>query len=619
MWRDLPRQVALDLAPAPGRLAMTWRVALLCALVAAAAMIYKVPEAAISCYLVIFIARPDGAECVAQALGLIVLVFLVVAAMVPVIQLTADAPLARILVIAAASCAFVWLGAVSRLGEIGSIIGLVVAYILTLVDQVPAGEIATRGLLYAAEMAILPMVLMIAFNLVLGRSPHRLLRATVVQRLAAAAEFLDAPDAARRMSVDGELAQGMAGSDLQVRLARAFHTAPDAAVAWLAGAAASSYRLLLALGSLDRATPEPARRAFAQSCRRAADAVAAGQRPEAAPGVAPTGNAMLDAAHAALAGLSLPDGGTSVTAAKQRFFVDDAFTRPGYQQYALKTTAAAVTCYLAYSLIGWQGIHTAMITCYVAALGTTGETVHKLALRIGGCLVGALMGFLAIAFVIPHLDSVGGLAVLVFAGLLPAAWVAAGSQRISYAGVQIGLAFLLTILTGFGPSVDMDAGRDRIVGILLGNTVVYLVFTGIWPRSAALDARERLADALRRLAALAAQEPDVRVIGDAAQVEAAATQAAEQIRLLPYEPRSQRPTPSGITRLQDLVAEIRALVPVVLFARERSDAVAATLRSLADRIDERAQHAAGTEARDATGDGTDLEARVLRIERLTAA
>jgi multidrug resistance protein MdtO len=555
VWRDLFRQVGRDLAPYPGRSGMTWRVALLCALVTGAAMIHKVPEAAISCYLVIFLARPDGAECVAQALGLIVLVVVVVGAMVPVIQLTADAPLVRIVVIAAVSFAFVWLGAVSPLGEIGSIVGLVVAYILTLVDQVPAGEIATRGLLYAAEMAILPMVLMIAFNLVLGRSPHRLLRESVAARLAAAADFLDAPDAAHEARIDAELASGMEVTDRRVRLARAFHTAPAAAVTWLSGAAATTYRLLLAVRALPPGTEAGLRQTdkkkivLAQSCRDAAIAIGAGRRPEVAGIVQSSGDTMLDAAHAALAALARPDGGATAPPAKQHFFAADTFSNPFYQQYALKTTAAAVLCYLLYSLIGWQGIHTAMITCYVAALGTTGETIHKLALRICGCLAGAVLGFLAILYVIPHLSSVGGLGVLVFLGVLPAAWVSAGDARIAYAGVQIGLAFLLTILNGFGPSVDMDAGRDRIIGILLGNLVVYLVFTGLWPRSAALDARERLAQALAGLARLAAQEPAARMqsVAEAAGVEAAAARATGQVRLLPFEPRAQRP-PAGHRR-----------------------------------------------------------------------
>lgn len=59
-----------------------------------------------------------------------------------------------------------------------------------------------------------------------------------------------------------------------------------------------------------------------------------------------------------------------------------------------------------------------MVTCYVASLGTIGETTHKLMLRICGCLLGAAMGVAAIVFVIPHLTSVGGLMALVFIAAL---------------------------------------------------------------------------------------------------------------------------------------------------------------------------------------------------------
>ncbi|MFT7721222.1 MAG: hypothetical protein QM788_00030 [Roseateles sp.] len=194
---------------------MTWRVALLCMLVAGAAMLYKVPEAAIGCYLVIFLARPDGAECVGQAIGLIVLASIVVLALAPVIQVTADDPLLRIAVIAATSFAFVFLGAASQLGEIGSIIALVIAFILTLVDDVPAGEVVTRGLLYAWQMTSMPMALMIVFNLLLGTGPHRLLRDTIAGRLAAGAEALEGilahPGEPRRPARRGHGGQRQAG------------------------------------------------------------------------------------------------------------------------------------------------------------------------------------------------------------------------------------------------------------------------------------------------------------------------------------------------------------------------------------------------------------------------
>jgi multidrug resistance protein MdtO len=69
-------------------------------------------------------------------------------------------------------------------------------------------------------------------------------------------------------------------------------------------------------------------------------------------------------------------------------------------------------------------------------------------------------------------------------------WIALGSPRVAYAGWQILLAFGLTTLQGYGPTLDMQAARDRVIGILLGNFVITLVFVFVWPM--------RIGDAIRR-------------------------------------------------------------------------------------------------------------------------
>jgi len=96
----------------------------------------------------------------------------------------------------------------------------------------------------------------------------------------------------------------------------------------------------------------------------------------------------------------------------------DAFTNPEHVRYALKTTSAAMFCYVLYSLLDWPGIHTCLITCYIVSLGTTAETVEKLTLRILGCLVGAAAGIAAIVYLIPHVTSIGALMIVVFLGAL---------------------------------------------------------------------------------------------------------------------------------------------------------------------------------------------------------
>ena len=166
---------------------------------------------------------------------------------------------------------------------------------------------------------------------------------------------------------------------------------------------------------------------------------------------------------------------------KGGFFLPDAFTNPAHVQYALKTTGAAMFCYVVYMLLDWPGIHTCLITCFIVSLGTAAETVEKQALRFVGCGIGAAAGLAAIVFLMPNVTSIGGLMGVVFLAALASGWIAAGGPRISYVGFQLAFAFFLSVIQGAAPAFDMTIARDRTIGILFGNLVVAVVFTQIWP------------------------------------------------------------------------------------------------------------------------------------------
>lgn len=159
----------------------------------------------------------------------------------------------------------------------------------------------------------------------------------------------------------------------------------------------------------------------------------------------------------------------------------DAFTNPTYVRYALKVTLAAMVCYIIYTALDWPGIHTAFITCCFISLESVGATLHKGALRLAGCAVGGSLGFLSIMYLVPHMESIVSLVFLIAAVTALAAWVAAGSERIAYAGLQIGLAFYMCILQNFQPETDFTKIRDRLVGVVLGIIVTTLVYRYVWP------------------------------------------------------------------------------------------------------------------------------------------
>lgn len=84
--------------------------------------------------------------------------------------------------------------------------------------------------------------------------------------------------------------------------------------------------------------------------------------------------------------------------------------------------------------------------------------------------------------------------------LATAAWIAAGSERIAYAGIQIGFTFALAFLSWFAPLTNLTELRDRVLGILLGVLVSSIVHLYLWPDSEAPQLKTRLAALYRRLA-----------------------------------------------------------------------------------------------------------------------
>ena len=568
-WGRMLRQVKRDLAYFPGRLAMAWRVGALCALMTLVAMLYGIPESAISCYLILFVMKPDAAESMAMAIAVTLLVSIVVGLILLILPYTLESAPLRMAVLVLSSFAFLWLGSASKLGPVGSIIALVIAFIMSLLGDAPNGELAVRAVLYAWLMAASPMLLLVAFNLFIGRPPWKLLRASLAERLEVAGAALRHPDAPSLRKVEELLREGQSEHQQRAMLVRIFHLRPAAEAAWLTAAVNSSYRLLLAISALNKTVPALTRPELADWCSSAAEAITTGQVVEP-PAFNQSGKN--DEVTHALVQLATPDNAVETSAPKASFLAADAFTNPVHQQFALKTTAASVICYLVYTALDWQDIHTAMITCYVAALGTAGETVHKLTLRIVGCLIGALMGVLSLIFIVPSLSDIGQLMALVLGALLLSAWVSSGNERIAYAGIQIGLAFLLTVLHGFGPSTDLGVALDRVLGILLGNLVVYLLFTYVWPVAIADFVRTRIRSLVTGLSNLAALAPTERpaAIRQAAAVEEELTTAREALRLVPFEPRSLRPSPEEYRRLQAILGEMENLCPALFLPFDKS-------------------------------------------------
>jgi multidrug resistance protein MdtO len=187
---------------------------------------------------------------------------------------------------------------------------------------------------------------------------------------------------------------------------------------------------------------------------------------------------------------------------KKSLFVADAFSNPRHVQFALKVTLAGMIGYIFYTASDYFGIHTVYYTPLIIALGSTGATMHKGVLRIVGCIIGGALGLICSIWIIPRFETLGMYLFIVFCLHGLAAWVAFGSERTSYIGLQIAMAFDLGVLKDFGPPKEIDPIRDRFIGVILGIIIISAVSSLVWPEAADSLAREKVGACLRAIARL---------------------------------------------------------------------------------------------------------------------
>jgi multidrug resistance protein MdtO len=187
-----------------------------------------------------------------------------------------------------------------------------------------------------------------------------------------------------------------------------------------------------------------------------------------------------------------------------RTFVSGKVLDPEHVKFAIRGCLAATSCYIIFNALFWPEISTAVTTCVLTALTTIGASRQKQMLRFAGALVGGFgIGIGAQIFILPYIDSIAGFTVLYIAVIIPAAWIATSSPRLSYFGVQLAVAFCLITLPEFKFQTSLAVARDRVVGVLLGLFMMWLFFDHLWSTPAGLEMRRTFVSALRLLGRLA--------------------------------------------------------------------------------------------------------------------
>ena len=211
--RDLVALLRRELRPTPGRLGDSMRIVIVLLIVVAISETFRIPDIGLSAYIILLLSGREAASTVRTALISGIAVVLAIFATIAVFMLSLSEPALRIPLMAAMTFGAMFLSRASPLGPVFFVAGFIVAYGLTLGDQVlglalqpatagnapqfelpeiffvPPAEALVRFLLWLSLAVVVPIAVLIAANLLTGRDPARLLRRALGERLAAAARF----------------------------------------------------------------------------------------------------------------------------------------------------------------------------------------------------------------------------------------------------------------------------------------------------------------------------------------------------------------------------------------------------------------------------------------------
>jgi multidrug resistance protein MdtO len=518
-----------ELVPSPGRAATTLRVVVGVAIVTMVSMTLQTPETGLSAFMVLFASKENRVLTKMTGILMTLAATVGIGTSLYIYRFTFDYPPLRVPVVAATVFTGMYLSRVFRIGALGFAIGMVVAISQNMGESAPNTDILVRALLWMWVVVVFPFAITVSVSeILLPSKPWARLTGGMIHRLDAAGSVLqrvadegvaggkkNAPLAEMATRGSGPLLAELKFAEMKEPALKGRHESLEAVVIaseHLMGAAALlEMRTPQALSGADLASTK----ALLSEITRLRAEVTKEQPMVPSSDIPVPALPELRELRLALESFrrhlveETPVGVLPVSRKeKKTLFVPDALTNPAYPRFALKVTLAAMICYLIYNGLDWSGISTAFVTCCIIALENTGASRHKGRLRLIGCAIGGLLGFLSIMYLIPHMVTIVSLVLLVSAVTALAAWVAAGSARLAYAGVQMGFAFYLCTFQGFAPATGFDTIRNRLVGIFLGIIVSSTVFHYIWPESAISQLRTTLARALRGLARLV-QMPEV--------------------------------------------------------------------------------------------------------------
>jgi multidrug resistance protein MdtO len=514
-----------EMRPFPGRKAMTIRLVVTAAIVTIISMALQVPELAFSVFFCFFVTKEN--HVVTLLTGVLMIIGATIATIInlALYTWTFDYPELRVPVMAGLIFCGMFLSRTFVIGPLGFVVGFFSALMLTIGESAPDTETLVRNELWLWVAIAYPITLTIFINqLLLPADPWTVLTQALGLRLDAAAAALNrviktgsagGQDNQRLLDLATRgsgpmfaLLHSAESNDPQLKQRHPFLVETISAALHLANATASlEFRERKALSADDilhaktlLSEIEQLKAKLPEKERVLSPRKTPLPRP-VLPQLRELQFAVESFRDTMIRGAS-DYSSTNAPAPKKSLFNPDAFTNPAHVRFALKVTFGAMICYIMYNALHWDGISTSFVTCCFIALGNTGATIYKSWLRFFGCLAGGLAGYLALFLLIPHMVSITSLVLLTMAGSALAGWIASGTERIAYAGLQFAFAFYLSIFQGFEPEVNLTTIRDRLAGILLGTIVSAVIFRYVWPEHAADQLRVTLARVLRTLSQL---------------------------------------------------------------------------------------------------------------------